>query len=188
MNITIIGQGKVGTALGENLRKHGHAITYAGRENVRDASSGADAIIVAASPVGTFDIIDALKPVVDGVVIIDAMNSVSKRLENYSTTTHAFAALLPSAKVVKCFNTVGYETMADPVFGDVHADMFMAGDDADAKAVAERLARDCGFGVCHDVGGSNRWETLEHLAMVWISLAMFQGKGRAFAWHLVERP
>jgi 8-hydroxy-5-deazaflavin:NADPH oxidoreductase len=188
MNITIIGKGKVGTALGENLRSHGHVITYAGRDNVREASKGADVIIVAASPAGTFDIIDALLPVADGVVIIDAMNSVSKRLENYPTTTHAFATLLPNAKVVKCFNTVGFETMGNPVYGEVHADMFMAGDNSDAKSVADQLARDCGFGVCHDVGGSNRWETLEHLAMVWISLAMFQGKGRAFAWHLVERP
>lgn len=187
MKITIIGKGKVGTALGENLRTHGHDVTYAGRENVRETSTGAEAIIVAASPAGTLDIIDALKPVADGVVIIDAMNSVSKKLENYPTTTHAFAALLPNAKVVKCFNTVGFETMADPVYGDVRADMFMAGDNADAKAVADQLARDCGFGVCHDVGGANRWETLEHLAMVWISLAMFQGKGRAFAWHLVQR-
>lgn len=65
--------------------------------------------------------------------------------------------------------------------------MFMAGDHSSAKAVAQQLALDIGFGSCEDVGGSNRYETLEQLAMVWISLAMMQGKGRRFAWHLLER-
>lgn len=187
MNITIIGQGHVGSALGGRLMAAGHSVVYGGRETIREQSSGADVIIVAARPNATFDVITALEPVVNGKVVIDAMNSVSQRLEGYATTTHAFQDRLPSAHVVKCFNSVGYEVMADPVFGDQRATMFMAGDDADAKAIARTLALDIGFGSCEDVGGSARFESLEHLAMVWISLAMMQGKGRAFAWHLLQR-
>ena len=187
MNICIIGKGKVGTALGHSLATAGHSVHFADRTTITETARAADAVIVAAVPPATFDIAAALAPVVTGKTVIDAMNSVSKRIEGYPTTTHAFQALLPDAHVVKCFNSVGFETMANPVFGGVRADMFMAGDSAEGKAVAAQLATDCGFGACHDVGGSARFESLEHLALVWISLAMFQGKGRSFAWHLLER-
>ncbi len=187
MNISIIGQGKVGTALGTRLAAAGHSIRYAGRDNVREMCTGADAIIVAATPKATHDLVEALAPIAAGTVIIDAMNSVSAKPEGYATSTHAFEALLSGAHVVKCFNSVGYEVMADPVFGDRRATMFMAGDDARAKDVARALALDIGFGSCEDIGGSNRYETLEQVAMAWISMAIMQGKGRAFAWHLLER-
>ncbi|MCU0329542.1 MAG: NADPH-dependent F420 reductase [Candidatus Kapabacteria bacterium] len=187
MIIAIVGKGNVGTALGTSLERCGHTIRYAERGDVTAQATGADVVIVAASPAGTTEIAQALLPVSDGLVVIDAMNSVSMKPEGYATSTHGFQALLPKAHVAKCFNTVGYEVMANPSFGDLRATMFMAGDDATAKAMAKRLALDIGFGSCEDVGGSNRFETIEHLALVWISLAMMQGKGRRFAWHLLER-
>jgi predicted dinucleotide-binding enzyme len=187
MEICIIGKGKVGGALGQALTKAGHTVRYSERHTVAESARGADAVIVAAVPPATLDIAAALAPVIGNAVVIDAMNSVSRRLEGYPTTTHAFQALLPGARVVKCFNSVGFEVMADPNVGGTRADMFMAGDDVGAKVIASQLARDCGFGACHDVGGSDRFESLEHLAMIWISLAMKQGKGRSFAWHLIER-
>lgn len=187
MNISIVGQGNVGTALGTRLGAAGHHITYGGRADTSTAVLGADVVIVAAASAAVFDIIEAMKDVAPGTIVIDAMNSVARAPEGYPTTTHAMQDRLPQARVVKCFNSVGYEVMADPVFGDRKADMFMAGDDAQAKATARALALDVGFGACHDVGGSDRWVTLEQLAMVWISMAIFMGKGRNFAWHLLER-
>lgn len=187
MNICVIGKGKVGSALGHALAAAGHAVQYAERHTITETARTADVVIIAAVPPATFDIANALAPVAAGKTIIDAMNSVSKRIEGYPTTTHAFQSLLADAHVIKCFNSVGFEVMANPVFGDLRADMFMAGDSTTGKDVAAKLALDCGFGACHDVGGSARFESLEHLALVWISLAMFQGKGRSFAWHLLER-
>ena len=187
LTVTIIGQGKVGSALGAGLLRAGHQVMYANRDTIRQACQGADVIIVSAVPKATHDIIDALQDVASGTILIDAMNSVSSKPEGYATSTHAFQQQLPSVHVAKCFNTVGYEVMANPVFGNDRATMFMAGDDAVAKDMARRLALDIGFGSCEDVGGSNRYETLEHLAMVWISMAIMQGKGRSFAWHLIER-
>lgn len=187
MIIAIVGKGHVGTALGTSLERAGHIIRYAERGDVTAQATGADVVIVAASPAGTVEIAQALLPVSEGIVVIDAMNGVSMKPDGYATSTHGFQALLPNASVVKCFNSVGYEVMANPTFGDRRATMFMAGDHSSAKAVAQQLALDIGFGSCEDVGGSNRYETLEQLAMVWISLAMMQGKGRRFAWHLLER-
>lgn len=187
MNICIVGLGKVGTALGTGLTKAGHTVIYAGRDNTASAVGGADVVIIAAASVAVFNIIEALHGLPEGTIIIDAMNSVAKSPDGYPTTTHAMQDRLPQVRMVKCFNSVGYEIMADPAFGAQRADMFMAGDDTHAKSVARQLAIDIGFGVCHDVGGSNRYVSLEHLAMVWISMAMGMGKGRSFAWHLLER-
>ena len=187
MNICIVGHGKVGTALGTGLTSAGHTVSYAGRDNTASAVTGADVVIVAAASMAVFDIIEALKGLPAGTIVIDAMNSVAKSPDGYLTTTHAMQDRLPQVRVVKCFNSVGYEIMANPAFGAHRADMFMAGDDAEAKAVAHRLALDIGFSACHDVGGSARFVSLEHLAMVWISMAMGMGKGRSFAWHLLER-
>ncbi len=187
MNICIVGQGKVGTALGTGLTGAGHTVSYARRDNTSGAVVGADVVIVAAASMAVFEIIDALKGLAEGTVVIDAMNSVAMSPDGYQTTTHAIQDKLPQARIAKCFNSVGFEIMANPAFGSQRADMFMAGDDAHAKSIARQLALDIGFGVCHDVGGANRYVSLEHLAMVWISMAMGMGKGRSFAWHLLER-
>lgn len=187
MNITIIGQGNVGSALGTRLASAGHHITYGGRANTAEAGQGADVVIVAAASAAVFDIASALQDIAADTIVIDGMNSVARTPEGYPTTTHVLHDRLPQARVVKCFNSVGYEVMADPVFGDRKADMFMAGDDVGAKDITRALALDVGFGACLDVGGRDRWVTLEHLAMVWISMAIFMGKGRNFAWHLLER-
>jgi hypothetical protein len=60
--------------------------------------------------------------------------------------------LVQSARMVKAFNTTGWNNMADPVYLDGPIMMFIAGDDAEAKAVVTRLAEDLGFEAV-DAGG-----------------------------------
>jgi predicted dinucleotide-binding enzyme len=55
------------------------------------------------------------------------------------------AAVARGAKVVKIFNTTGAGNMADPSYGGKGVTMLYAGDGADAKAVAARLAGDLGL-------------------------------------------
>ena len=64
-------------------------------------------------------------------------------LANYQCTTafHAFSALT-EAEVVKCFNTTGFENMKNPDYGNVTLDMYMAGDNEAAKAIASQLSKD----------------------------------------------
>ena len=193
MKISIIGSGKVGSALFGRLVTAGHDVRYGARTArehsmpIAEAAAWADVVIVATPAKAVLDVLHEIAPHMDGKVLIDAVNSVSASVEGHATSTHAFQSLLPSAHIAKCFNTVGYETMADPTYGDERADMFMAGDSAQAKEVAYQLALDCGFAECHDVGGSNRYVALENMAIIWISLAMGQGKGRSFAWKLLKK-
>ena len=77
--------------------------------------------------------------------------------------------------------------MENPQFGEMAADMFMAGSSARGKEIARQLARDAGFAECYDLGGDDRVPLLESLAGIWIDLAMAQGQGRNIAFKLLKR-
>ena len=83
------------------------------------------------------------------------------------------------------FNTTGFGNMADPHYGALTTFMPYAGDDAAAKDVARQLAEELGFDAV-DVGGLAKARELEHLAMLWIGLAM-GGMGRDIAFALLRR-
>jgi predicted dinucleotide-binding enzyme len=143
-------------------------------------------VIVVATPPEAAEGLAATLGDLTGKTLIDTSNAVRTRPEHYPTAYHAFAALT-AAQVVKSFNSTGFENMADPRYGDSRMDMFMAGDSAPAKAVAERLARDLGFAECYDFGGADRVELLEQFALSWINLAIFQGVGRGIGFKVLRR-
>jgi len=64
--------------------------------------------------------------------------------------------------------------------------MPVAGDDADAKAVAIALANDVGFEGA-DAGPLAAARDLEHLAVLWIRLAYPLGNGPGIAFGLMRR-
>ena len=90
------------------------------------------------------------------------------------------------AKVVKIFNSTGYNNMADPNYGGVPLTMFYCGDDTDAKRIAASLARDIGFDPV-DAGPLSNARLLEPVAMLWIWLAIQGGMDRAFGFKLLTR-
>lgn len=204
MNIAIIGSGNVGGALATQWIKAGHRVligakfplsdknkllaTQIGEEkftSVENAVRASEVILIATPATVIFDIIDQMGEVTDKV-IIDASNAVMKSPEPYKTVYHCLVDKT-NARVVKCFNTTGFENMLNPVYGGEGIDMFMAGDDDDAKSVAKQLALDCGFGSCIDFGKSDKVELLEKLALAWINLAIMQGQGRDIAFKVVRR-
>lgn len=89
--------------------------------------------------------------------------------------------LLPEAKVVKVFNTVGNALFFRPELeGGLRGDMFLCGDDADAKRRTQELVRAFGWNPI-DVGGIDASHYLEATGMVWILNAMKNdGGNRAF--------
>ena len=203
MKIAIIGTGNVGGALATNWSKKGHEIflgtndaqNFKGKDllqnentsvhTIFEAVSRAEVILIATPPTAIFDIIHQMGDV-SGKVIIDATNAIAKSPEPYKTVYHCLVDKT-NAHVVKCFNTTGYENMLNPIYNGEAIDMFMAGDDDQAKEVAHQLALVCGFGSCIDFGKADRVELLEKLALSWINLAIFQGHGRDLAFRVVRR-
>jgi len=209
MNIGIIGAGQVGGTLGTRWARNGHTVTFgvrdpnstAARELVEKAGSGTATTMAGAAKSGdvlllstpwgvTQQVIETLGNL-SGKIVIDATNPVLPDLSGLSlgTTTSAaeqVAQWASGAHIVKAFNTVGFNIMADPLFGSVHAPLFYCGDDEPAKQTVQWLAAELGFDPL-DAGPLIRARLLEPLCLLWISLAYGQGYGRDFVFQLLRR-
>ena len=160
MIIAIIGSGNVGSALAHGLVRAGHSVTFGVRDAgsaksqkaqallsvpmaaVAEACRQAEVIIITTPPEAVKDLVPDLGDV-RKKVIIDATNSVRTRPEPYPTAFHALKALTNSEAVVKCFNSTGFENMLKPDYpGFGGIDMFCAGNDKGAKAIATKLRRE----------------------------------------------
>ena len=204
MHIAIIGTGNVGGALAARWAAAGHHIhlgvrdldDFKGKElltlpntsahTIADAVAFSEVVLIAATPQATVAIAGQLAYCEDKV-IVDAMNSVRVRPEPYANTFEALKALTHCQHVVKCFNTTGFENMANPQYPAGAIDMFMAGSSEKGKTVARQLALDAGFAECYDFGGDDKAALLEQFALSWINLAIMQGVGRDIAFKVVRR-
>ena len=88
--------------------------------------------------------------------------------------------------MVKGFNTFGAELHRDPSFGDAAIDVHLAGDDAEAKSAVAAVAEKAGFAVI-DAGPLRNAALLENLAVLWIHLAIAEGRGRFIGFKLLQR-
>lgn len=205
MKIAIIGAGNVGGALALGWAKAGHQIKIGARDknsdkikrvtaqnssihvkSVDEAAKEAEVILIAASPAAVGEIAKQLGDVKDKV-IIDAMNSISSKPAGFNNTFEALQSLTNCKNVVKCFNSTGFENMADPKYGNTSADMFMAGSSLKAKQAASQLSKDIGFAECYDFGGDDKVALLEQFALAWINLAIFQKQGRNIAFKVLKK-
>src|SRR5262249_45574150 len=117
-----------------------------------------------------------------GKVLIDATNPLVMSPEGLrqglvightSSGAEQVARWAEGARVVKAFNTTGWQNMVDPVYESQGLSMFLCGDDAEAKKVVAGLAEQLGFEPV-DVGPLRSARYLEPLGMLWIDMAIFQ--------------
>ena len=209
MKIGILGGGSVGGTLGEAWARSGHEILFGVRKpdapemkEVLDrcqgrarAGSAADAakfgeVIVNALPwPATKETLSSLD--LKGKVLLDATNPLLPKLAGLEvgTTTSGgeqVANWAAGARVVKIFNTTGFNNMGDPVYRGEAIPMLYCGDDPNAKSTAAQLAKDVGFAPV-DSGPLSNARLLEPLAMLWIWLANMGGLSRDFAFQIVKR-
>jgi hypothetical protein len=204
MKIAIIGSGNVGGALAQQWVKAGHTVligakfplsdkniqlaTKIGEDrftSVANAVGQSEVVLIATPPMAIFDILEEMGEV-SGKIIIDATNAVRQKPSPYDTVYHALSEKT-TAKVVKCFNSTGFENMLNPVYQGEKIDMFMAGENEEAKQTVKQLALDAGFGTCWDFGKGDKVSLLEQFALSWINLAIMQGNGRDIAFRVVRR-
>lgn len=205
MNIAIIGPGNVGAALAQQLIKAKHTVLIGARFPLSEkalllattigedrfvatemAVKECEVIVITTPPEAVLQIIPQLGDI-RGKTIIDATNSIRRTPDPYPTAYHAIKAITNSRAVVKCFNSTGFENMLNPIYRGEGIDMFCAGDDKQAKQVAEQLSRDIGFASCYDFGGDDKVELLEKFAFSWINLAILQRHGRGIAFKIIKR-
>jgi predicted dinucleotide-binding enzyme len=195
LNIAIVGNGNVGAALGQALRRCGHQVVFGVRSPAPGASNEstipeairhAHATILAVPFAAVKDVIESAGDLA-GKFLIDATNPLGMTdgglglTMGYSTSgAEQIALLAPGARVFKAFNQTGFENMADARPYAARPVMFVAGDDADGKQTVSSLVSDAGFDAV-DIGALRQARLLEPLAMLWIELARKRGRGPDFA-------
>lgn len=208
MRIAIIGAGNVGSAIARGLQGKGHDLRLGVRDpagsaslakalgaNVatpKDAAQWAE-VVVLALPWAVAEAAVAALGDLTGKIVIDCMNPIGRTaagmglvLGHDTSGGEVVQHWLPGARVVKTLNQVGAEVMAD-TSGFIHPPvMFMAAEDAAAKAQVAILLADLGFDAL-DAGGIAMARLLEPMAMVWINQAIFRGKGRNWAFAAIEK-
>lgn len=210
MHIAIIGAGNVGGTLGRAWVKSGHGVCFgvpnpsgakmldllkmtgskAKAATVPEAAKDAE-VVVFGTPWGVTR--DAVRQAgnLSGKVILDCTNPLKEDLSGLAvghTTSGAeqLASWASSNRVVKIFNTTGFENMAQPSYTGTPVTMLFAGDDDGAKKTASQLAREVGFEPV-DAGPLANARSLEPMAFLWIYLAIKQGHGTGIAYKLLHR-
>ena len=214
MKIAVIGTGNVGGTLGKRWARAGHEVAFGARDPaeakvaalVRESGPTARAASVpeaareAAVVVLTVpwaNVQEALAAAGDlrGRILIDATNPLPLTpdglrqgllIGHTTSAAEEIARWAAGARVVKAFNTTGFQNMADPKYGSQGLSMLLCGDDAEARKVVADLARQLGFEPV-DVGPLRSARYLEAVAMLWIDMAVLQGFGTNFGVRVVKR-
>ena len=196
MNVTIIGAGNMGKGIGTRLVAGGHSVTFvdanpetaekvaadvkASAKNgaqVTTASLG-DAqlgeVVVFAVWYGTnIELAKQLGAKLADKVVVDIANPLNSTFDGLATAADSSSAedvaraIASGAKVVKAFNTTYAGTlMAGQVAGQP-LDVFIAGDDADAKNIVAKLVKDGGMRPI-DTGPLSRARQIEGMQFLHI--------------------
>ena len=175
MKIAIIGAGAIGSAIARQLARAGIDASIANRRGPASATgtarmrpavsrsrlaseaARADIVFLAVNWSTLPEALDGLGPW-DGRVLVDANNPIQApdfipfELGG-RTSSEVVAALAPGARVVKAFNHLQAALLeANPQAGGGRRVLFLAGDDAAAKAEVAELAERLGFAGI-DLGG-----------------------------------
>ena len=196
MKIGILGTGDVGQALGIGFATLGHDVKMGSRDPNQEKvkawinKAGAKASAGTFAEAAAFGELAVLCTIWTGAenairlagpenlvgkVVIDTTNPLdfSGGIPPKLAVGHTDSAgehvqrWLPNSRVVKAFNIVGSAHMFKPEFPGGPPDMFICGDDDQAKATVTDLLKTFGWSVI-DIGGIECARYLEPLAMVWI--------------------
>jgi predicted dinucleotide-binding enzyme len=169
LKIGMIGSGNVGSALGRVWSEAGHPVMFSSRHLEDDrrlageVGAGARAgtpreaaefgeVLVFAVPYGALpELGKDLRESIRGKVVIDACNPFPRRDGEIAERAREKGAglmsaeLLPGARIVRAFNAVGADRMAEAHRDPGRIGMPIAGDDEEAVEIASRLIREIGF-------------------------------------------
>jgi hypothetical protein len=203
MSIAILGAGAMANGLAGLFAKAGYKVVVGARDvskaqtvasaaghgargdTIAAAAKAADAIVLAVPFAAAAETLAAAGDL-SGKAIVDITNPLTPDYMGL-TIGHSTSAgeeiqkLAPKAKVVKAFNTVFAQVLANGgKAGGRPATVFIAGDDASANGAVEAIARKAGFEVVQ-TGGLKLARYLEPLAGLNIALGYGRGLGTDIA-------
>lgn len=196
MNVTIIGAGNMGRGIGTRLVAGGHSVTFvdANPETAEKTAANVKASAQHGAKVSTASLGDAdlgdvvvlavwygtnielarqLGTKLAGKVVVDIANPLNATFDGLATAPDSSSAedlakaIASGAKVVKAFNTTYAGTLLAGEVAGQPLDVFIAGDDADAKSKVAELVKDGGMRPI-DAGPLSRARQIEAMQFLHI--------------------
>ncbi len=198
MNVTIIGPGHMGRAIGTRAAAGGHSVVFVGK-TMEEAQKAADEVkpsakkgaqvsaatlddaklgdvVVLALWYGTnIEMVKKLGSKLAGKTVVDIANPLNSTYNGLVTAPDSSSAedvakaAAPGAKVVKAFNTTFAGTLLAGKVDGQPLDVFIAGDDAQAKEKVAQLVKDAGLRPI-DTGPLSRARQIEGMQLLQITL------------------
>ena len=196
MKIGIIGSAAVGQVLANGFKSEGHDVVLGTRNpskkelddfksknpgiriaNFEETASHGELVVIATAGIAVEEairmaglhnftnkvVIDTTNPIdkkppVNGVLqfFTDINNSLLERIEQ----------VIPDAKIVKAFNSVGNAVMYKPKFKEGKPTMFICGNDDQAKKTVTTILTTFGWET-QDMGKAEAARAIEPLCMLW---------------------
>ena len=198
MNVTIIGSGNMGRGIGTRAVMGGHSVNFVGRNlevlekvavEVRafakngakvstatvDEAEFGDVVVFAVWYGTNLELAKQLGNRLAGKVVVDIANPLNATYDGLATAADSSSAedlamaIASGARVVKAFNTTFAGTLLTGESGGQKLDVFIAGDDADAKAKVAQIVTDGGMRAV-DTGPLIRARQIEGLGLLHIVL------------------
>jgi predicted dinucleotide-binding enzyme len=196
MKIGILGSAAVGQSLGEGFLGEGHQVMIGTRNvnkedlvkwqkenpsaqlgSFADTAQFGEVLVLAVGGLVVEDVINQAGPEhFSGKTVIDATNPIAavppdKGVMKFFTTLEEslmerLQKILPNAKFVKAFNSVGSAFMYQPKFPGGTPTMFICGNDANAKKTSEDILSSFGWET-EDMGGAEAARAIEPLCILW---------------------
>lgn len=173
--ISIIGTGNMGQAIAGIAAKGGHEVELLNTSHAAQAVTG-DVVVLAVPYPSVATVLSERADQLAGKVVVDITNPIDfatfdgLTVPADSSAAAEIAAALPTARVVKAFNTNFGGTLASGSIGSETTTVLVAGDDADAKALVGGIVAAAGLKTV-DAGSLKRARELEALAFLQITLA-----------------
>lgn len=216
VDVGVLGTGVVGRTIGSALAEHGHRVRLGSRtpdnaaagDWVRSAGAGAsqgtfsDAadfgeVVFNCTPgaVSLSVVTSIPTEALDAKVLIDVSNPLdfsggfppTLSVVNTDSLGEQIQRALPQARVVKALNTLNADLMVRPSLLPDRHDLFIAGDDDDAKEQVRSILAEFGWDLrdVHDLGGIAAARGTEMYLPLWLQLMGALGTA-AFNVHVVR--
>jgi len=198
MNVTIIGAGNMGRGIGHRMAAGGHSVTVVDQNpeaavNLATELKGVakpgvkvdvstletvqpgDVVVLAVWYGVNKEVAQKLGTRLNGKVVVDIANPLNATYDGLATPADSSSAeelakvVSAGTKVVKAFNTTFAGTLLSGSVAGQPLDVFIAGDDADAKKKVSQLVTDGGMRAI-DAGPLHRSRQIEGMQLLHIVL------------------
>jgi 8-hydroxy-5-deazaflavin:NADPH oxidoreductase len=197
MKMGIIGAGNIGSTLGQKWASAGYEVRFGVRnpndpeyahlrtigavDEVSTAVSSGEVVVLALPSGAVASFASTYAGALAGKIIIDATNDFSRPVMN---SLNVLTEAVPGARLVRAFNTLGWENFANPEIGGMQIDLFFCGDPS-VRSSIEELITAIGLNPVY-IGDIESAALLDGITRLWITLVRGQGYSRRTALKLLE--